>query len=331
MLSIKDYIGFILKSFSNIHIHDNKKDVFLFSTARGGSTWLMEILASQPGMKYYDEPFNIRRSNVQYTGLFEGWNSLMPEGMMDSDIISYLKLLQSNKYKFMNPPPFRKNHRILTNRSVFKIHELEHLVNDVRDQCDGLIVYLIRHPISNTLSRYVYPRLELFIKSKYYRDNYLDTNQISEITKIYENGTKLQKGIVSWCYENLIPINHMDKKDWLVVSYEELLLNSEKVCETMADFLLFEHLDKMLAALNTPSANISMSKKDTLDILKDPDEIRRKQCLVKKWKTRISAEEEKECFNILELFGLDIYHYDRFISDDKYLLHHDTIDRLNHI
>ena len=72
----KDWI----KTISNIHIQGDKKNIFLFATPRGGSTWVMEILASQPGMKYYDEPFSIRRPNVQKVSRFTKWEDLMPEG-----------------------------------------------------------------------------------------------------------------------------------------------------------------------------------------------------------------------------------------------------------
>jgi hypothetical protein len=328
MSAIKETIGFWLKSISNIHREGAKKDIFLFATPRGGSTWLMEIIASQSGMKYFDEPVNIRRRNVKKTAIFNNWEDIMPDKHRDKDIIKYLKDIKQNKYRFMNPPPFRKNHRFFTDRLVFKIHELEHMINYVRDECDAYILYLLRHPIPTTLSRAVFPRLEYFLKSNYYREKYLTNGQYLEINKICEKGGHFEKGVVSWCFENLAPLNTPDNKNWLFISYEELLLNSDKTCRTMAEKLQLDEPLKMIKALNKPSTNIAMSKKDTLSILQDSNEQRRKEKLVTKWKNKITENEEKAAFHILEIFGMETYKFNSYIPDKRYLHHMDTMSKI---
>ena len=325
----KETLGFWLKSISNIHTVGTKKDIFLFATPRGGSTWLMEIIASQPGMKYYDEPLNIRRHNVRKTMKFNNWNELMPDQHREQEIIQYLQDIKNGKFRFMNPPPLRKNYRLFTDRIVFKIHELEHMINDIRNTCDAYILYLLRHPIPTTLSRAVFPRLEYFLKSNYYRENFLNNGQFKAIKEICEKGDHFQKGIVSWCFENIAPLQTTDNKDWLFISYEELLLNSEKCCHTLAEALQLDRPDKMLEALNAPSANIAMSKKDTLKILQDTDEKRRKSNLVTKWKSKVTEQQEREAFNILDLFNIDAYSSGSFIADSKYLHHSDTKSNLS--
>lgn len=327
MASVKERLGFALKSVSNLHIPSGQRDIFLFATARGGSTWLMEVLASQPGMKYYDEPFNIRRSNVQKTGLFQGWIDLMPEADRRADIIAYLHALQQNRYRFMNPPPFRKNYRALTRRVVFKIHELEHLIRDIELECNGQIVYLLRHPIPTTLSRYVLPRLELFLESPYYNEGLLDADQVRAIRGVAEHGSFFERGIISWCYENLIPLKHAASRDWFFLTYEELLLNSHHTCEIMAATLDLADIPRMLRAVGQPSANIAMSKQDTLSILHDEDERRRKLRLVTKWKDKVTTQQKASFDRIMEIFDLDVYQSSRFLAHTRYL--HDrrtTID-----
>lgn len=325
MTIFRDYIGLLPRSFGNMHFRKDRKDIFLFATARGGSTWMMEILASQPGFKYYDEPFNIRRPNVQYAGLIQEWREIMPDAGRDNDLIRFLQELQQNRHRFMNPPPFRRHHRFLTNRIVFKIHGLEHLINEIKNRCNGSIVYLLRHPIPTTLSRHVLPRLDHFMASCHYRNNYLNETQAREIRKIHCGGTDFQRGILSWCFENLIQLRFTDTRDWLLVTYEELLLNSGKTCRTLADRLGLPSVDTMIAAVETPAANIKMSKQDTLRILQGGDEQNRKRALVAKWKDRISDADERSCFEILELFGLDAYRYNQFVAHERYLHHADTV------
>lgn len=321
-------LKYFLKSVSNIHIQGAQPNIFLFATPRGGSTWLMEVVASQPGMKYYDEPFNIRRDNVKTVSAFSDWSDLMPDTSDTGKIFAHLHNLQENRIRYMNPPPFRKNHRFVTSRVVFKIHELEHMINDVRDEFKGYILFLVRHPIANTISRHVFPRLEYFINSDYYRERYLDEQQLAEIRLLINHGSELQKGIVSWCYENIIPLNETDRDNWVFVSYEEMLLNPEKMCKMMADQLKLPDLNKMLTSVGQPAMNIKMSNRDTLDIINNDDAMDKNIRLVTKWKARVSEEEERQAFEILDLFKLDIYKANRFVATDPYLNFADTIERL---
>jgi Sulfotransferase domain len=329
MLKIKESIGLALRSISNIHRPGNKKDIFLFATARGGSTWMMEILASQPGIKFFDEPVNIRRPNVQRTGVFCDWLDLMPDGRRGEDILQFFLDLQKNRYGFLNPAPFRRNYRPVTNRNVFKLHALEHMINELKDRCHGQVVFLLRHPIPTTLSRYEFPRLDRFLLSCYHRSEYLDDHQVNEAWNLYCKGSKLQRGILSWCFENFIPLRHSDQKDWLVLTYEELLLNPEKLCQTIATSLDLPRVDLMLRAVNTPAANIKMSKQDTFAILNERDEQIRRRNLVTKWKLKVTENEERSCFDILSLFGLDTYQFQRAVAHDRYLYYPDTVKLLS--
>src|SRR5436190_11845966 len=97
-VSIGNSAKYVLKAVSNLHKQGDRPNVFLFATARGGSTWVMEILASQPGMKYYDEPFNIRRDNVARIGLFTKWEDLMADTDDPDRVITFLNDLVAGEY-----------------------------------------------------------------------------------------------------------------------------------------------------------------------------------------------------------------------------------------
>lgn len=318
---------YFLRSISNVHRQADKKNIFLFATPRGGSTWLMEIIASQPGMKYYDEPFNVRRANVQKAGVFTRWEQLMP-GTCDTErVFQYLRDLEGARFRFMNPPPLHKNHRFFTDRIVFKVHELDHMINDI-EQRGGQVLYLLRHPIPTTISRAVYPRLQAYVASPYYRDNYLSAAQHAEIARVVEKGSKLQQGMVSWCFENLVPLKYADTRGWLTITYEEILLNSRRSCQLMLDRLQLGDLDAMLAAVGEPASNIGMSDPTTRDLLRQSDEAARKLGMVKKWKAKVTPAEERQAFDIMELFELDAYCCDRLVAHDRYLHFKDTVDKL---
>lgn len=322
-------IKYFIKSFSNYHRQGDKKNIYLFSTARSGSTWLMELIASQPGFKYYDEPLNIRRHNVQKTGMFDGWESLMcGNNNREEFIISYLRKLEDNQLRFMNPPPFRRNHRFFTTRIVFKFIEIEYMINYIRNKLEAYVVFLIRHPIATTISRHELPRLEYFVKSKYFMEKYLTEYQTKYMCDLYSKGSKFEKGILSWCLENTVPLNFLDKKDWTIISYEELLLNSYKTCKMLYERLNLSDFNKLLKQIGVPAANITLSSKDTINVMRNSSEDVRKKKLVTKWKGMVSEEEEKKTYEILSIFNIDAYDKDRFIPTQKYLNFEDMQETL---
>jgi len=326
-VTVRDRVKYALKAWSNIHRQGPDKNIFLFATPRGGSTWMMEIISSQPGMKYYDEPFNLRRDNVARTGLFPDYRSLMPERAAPAQIVEYLNALAAGQYRFMNPPPYRPGHRFFTNRIVFKIHELEHLIQQIATECNGQVVYLLRHPIPTTLSRRVFPRLELFLESSHYARLIGDPKRLDEIRRLGTTGTHLQKGTVSWCFENMEPLTAPDFGG-LFVAYEELTLNPVKSCDLLLDRLQFSDREAMLRALNRAAANIKMSSAETQQMMNHPDERRRRDYLVTKWRSKVTAADQRDVTAIMQLFELDAYRGDSPLPHARYLHLNDTADCL---
>jgi len=314
--AIKD----IVRSVCSWHKQGAQPNIALFATPRGGSTWVMEILAAQPGMKFVDEPLNIRRENVQRTGVFAGWDELMPEGHCEDRIIDFLAALAMGRYGNMNTAPFQKNYRILTNRVVYKIHAAKHLANQVRDRCGCQIVYLLRHPIPNTLSRTVFPRLEHFLESPFYMDGYLTPDVAKEVRKIANKGNHLQRGIVSWCFENIDAHRNEDKEDWTILTYEELIQNPSGVCSVLADNLGLADLERTLGGVSEAATNVAMSDRKTQEVLQRGQGDGRTRYLISRWRDKVSDAEERELFSIIDLFEVDFYRVGRDIASEKYLL-----------
>jgi hypothetical protein len=313
----------LVKAYTNVHRQGPLPNVFLFATPRSGSTWLMEIIASQPGFKYYDEPLNPRRENVAFGRLFPDYASLMPGTGDPHRIIGYLKALQDGRHRYMNPPPFRRNHRFFTNRIIFKIHEIEHLMDQVASECGGQLVYLLRHPIANSISRTVQPRLELFLNSPYYAALVGEPERSLEIRSIAETGTPLQRAVISWCYENLTTLRSPDPSR-LVVTYEELVINPVRSCDLLMQRLDLPNRESMLAAFDRPAINIRMSHAQTLAAMNSPDAEKRRIRLVSKWMERTSESQYDEVAHVLSLFALDAYDARYPLAAKKFRFFDDT-------
>ena len=317
-------LKYLVLSLCNYHRQGSKPNIYLFSTPRSGSTWLMELIASQPGFKFYDEPLNIRRDNVQKADCIKSWEDTMPGTAKEDLICRYLSKLETNKIRVMNPPPFRRNHRLLTNRVILKIHEIEHMINLIKAHSRAKIIYLLRHPIATTVSRHVFPRLEYYVNSNHFSSQYLTSEQLELGRDIFHSGSDFEKGILSWCYQNLIPLKFLDQRDWIIITYEELLLNSYKACEMLFEKLDLEDLNIMKKRIGIPATNINISTRETIEIMKDSSGKNRKRKIVTKWKNKLTESQEQQAFDILSVFSIDAYLLGRFVANEKYLNFNDT-------
>lgn len=320
----KTRLRFLARRLANVHSPGSEPDVFLFATPRGGSTWLMEIIASQPGMKYYDEPLNPRRPDVAHGGWIRDFQALMPETADPERIVEFLRGLQQGKHGYMNPTPCRPGHRLLTDRIVFKIHEIEHLMGAVTRECNAVAVCLLRHPISNSLSRHALPRLELFLASPFYSELLGDDSRVNEIRRIAASGNHLQRALVSWCYENFLALKS-PPPGLLMVTYEELVLSPESSCDLLIRRLRLPDRRRMLAAFDRPASNIAMSGPGTAAAMGGADPAERRLRLVSRWRDEVGPRDIAQAAEVMLLFGLDAYSPDGLLAKPRYLHFQDTV------
>ncbi|WNJ19754.1 sulfotransferase domain-containing protein [Pontibacter sp. G13] len=308
-----------IRTYSNIHIQGDKPNIFLFSTPRSGSTWLKELLYTQPGMKYFNEPFNIRTEHIRKYLKVEDWADLYePETL--PRIQSYLNAIVTGKKEvgFRNAFPFKDNYRLITKRIVFKVlHACEDRINFIRDEVGGKMLVLLRHPIPVSLSREYYPRLEAFLDTAYNR--HFTDEQLAFARNIVQNGSKLEKGVLSWCLQNMVPLRDR-QDDWVVLTYEQLTLNPAPIIDLLCDVLELDDPEKVKANLNKPSGSTHKSDKATQERLKaakktgDDD----RTWMVEKWRKKVNEEEEAHLMEILKVFDIDAYEAGSFLPNQKY-------------
>ena len=292
-----------IKTVTNLHRPDGHPNIFLFSTPRSGSTWLMELIWSQPGFKACNEPLDLRNPMVRrYLGV-ASWLELYTQNA-DSALRRYFQALCEGSLHAMDPIPFRGSYRLVTHRIVFKIlNGGEDRVNWFRDTFNGQIIYLIRHPIAVSLSREYLPRLQTQLMSDYRR--HFSKEQIDFSHRILENGSRLEQGVLAWCLENAVSLQ-MATKDWLIVAYEELVCNPELVIAQIAERLALPEPESMLNRLAIPSAVKAKSNRETQQALEQGTD---RKWLVEKWRSQLSKGEERRAMEILEHFQINVYRY----------------------
>jgi hypothetical protein len=310
LLYLHCYLKWKIKQLSNVHKQGDKPNIFIFTTARSGSTWLMEMLSSQKGVKYIHEPLLMTQfNNGPLSPLPPSWDFVLPHPGQERVLKQYFEKLIHNRIGVGAPPPFSKYHRWISRRIVFKILRCKDLMNWFEEEFDAQIVYLVRHPISNAISRVKYSRLQLFLSNELYCKRYLTPKLRSYCLDVAQQGTELQKKVLDWCLQNLPPLKHLDRTHWFCITYEELITRPHEIIANLAKTLDLDEPQKIIERVGMPSTSVLLSDKATKHFLEQTSGEDDRTYLLSKWREKVSEEEEHQVFEIMQRFGLDLYRF----------------------
>ena len=310
--TIREYIKYWPSRVINQHHAGNKKDIFIFSSPRSGSTWLMELIEAQPNIKYIDEPFHTNRHKGYLTDIEPTWQEIYGSAERKEKFTYFLKDILNEK-RFVGQQKFKHIKRgefnYSTDRRVFKILRAKDLVNHFEDDFDIKIVYLLRHPIAVALSlvrENMEGRIKYYLNNQKYREQFLSEKLIEFSNNILQNGSQFEIRILQWALENLPPLKFLDSSDWLTISYEELVVEEEKSLNRLYQELNLTDLDVLYKQVGRPSR--TTANQEAEEHINKND----KEFLIKKWEDKVSQAEIEETFNILNRFGIDIYQKGKF-------------------
>lgn len=293
-----------LKALSSVHVPDGRPNVFLYSTPRSGSTWLMELIWSQPGFKTCNQPLYLEVPSVRRRLGIDDWTELYRRDALPG-IERYLARICAGRIGFTNPNPLRRYYRPITRRIVFKeIHASADVADLARERLNCRVVYLIRHPIAVTISTERWPTLPAMLASDHRR--HFRRAELARAERIVERGDRLERGVLAWCLQNAVPLR-MAGEDWAVVTYEQLVLDPLPVIAELARKLDLPRPDRMVRRLPVPSVNVRFkSTEETRRLLTQGGPGTRPH-LVEKWRRVVDARDEARAMAVLEVFGLDAY------------------------
>lgn len=308
----------IVKLMSNIHLQGKRKNIILFATPRGGSTWFMQLITSQPGFRYCDEPLDMRSSEIRKYSCINDWSELY-DAESSVKIKRYFTGLMDGSLDFRNPNPFKPGYRLLTNRVVLKvIHGSVDRINWLKNELDVKVLYCLRHPIAVAMSRKELPFLDYFLTSDL--KNRFTREQTDFAAQIINAGTHLDKGVLAWCIHNSIPLQDISS-DWAVATYEQAVVDPAPVVNYLCAKLELDRPDLIYKQLNVPSPVVRESDDETRLLLNNSDN---RSALIEKWKKKISDDDEKKLMNMLKIFEIDAYTYGSFLPVKKYWINNTT-------
>lgn len=314
----------------NLHSHKKEKnDIIIFSLPRSGSTWLMEIINTQPNIRTIQEPLSLEKkvSILKYLKVEQlreryQFNYNNNEANL---IIEYFNSMSINKSQdFMYwADLFKKSHSFNTNRTLFKTHKITNLLTYFDKNLKIDIIYLIRHPIANIVSRIRnnwQPYISIFLNNKNFIDK-INIEELNLIKQILREGSKFEKFIVSWFLENYDILNKIKKSqmnfdnNFMLLSYEQLYSEPNVVIGKLAEEFNLKRPDLMRKQIFQPSAGIKYSTNKSSDLI-----IKGSNDALFSWQDYISDNEINNAYELLKKLNIDLYDSKNMLPNEKYLI-----------
>ena len=213
------------------------KPIVIFATRRGGSTLLMEMIASQPGVDFVNEPLNLWGYRPYFDRLLHP-----PRGRFISlseeearQVRSYFEDLLSGRIKAFNAwNPFYPTWSFRIRRLVVKLLSANSLIDWLAKEFDIEVLYLLRHPVPVALSCLGLNwgnDAEAYLQNPYFREQVLGPERARFADEVLARGTLLQKFVLEWCLENFYPLQVYKERPWLVLTYEEVISRPKQVSD----------------------------------------------------------------------------------------------------
>jgi hypothetical protein len=301
-----------IKNVTSLHIQKDKPNIFIFTTPRSGSTWIMELLATQDNLKYVSEPFDLRDRDIRRILKVKDWEELHSIKAEDK-ILAYIDFYVSGAFgsNFRSAPPFTSLHKWVTNRIVFKVLlGSENHTDILQKEYNCHIIYLLRHPIAVSLSRKETPRVKSYLNSDYAA--HFDQEEIDYGWDIINKGNDFEIKVLDWCLQNAVLLKNM-RENWIFLTYEEMVIHPEKVVKLLKEKLELTNDSKMYERLYKPSGTTYKSDTETRQKFAESNKALSKEWLISKWKSKVNSKDEKRAFEIIQKFGINVYEYGKLM------------------
>lgn len=291
-------IGFYVQ---NKNFHPNK-NIIICSEARGGSTWLMEMLEMIPKTTIYWEPLH-RKRGVVPTNLNFGEPAFVPQNDTNPVIFSLFKKMLGaafiNEWTILrsNVKKYREADKLIV-KFVRANPLLPWLLKNFEFKHPPIL--LLRHPIPTCMSQIRAFSQDIVFESFMIPEGcYATSNYEVHETFLKSMTTKLELSVALWCVHNLGALNEaIRNKKCVLVFYEDLLLKSESELARISEAL----------QITIPKRDTNLRKASTTDFKGDFKQDPHKQ--LSKWQSRLNTEETERMQAIFDYFELKIYRAD---------------------
>jgi hypothetical protein len=295
------------------HVPGPKRDILLFCTRRGGSTFVMEAIAADRGVKYLDQPLEITTESMtaaksRAIPKFESGELVHLDSDEEKVLRDYIESILDGSVPVNAPWRFwRRDFEWRTDRLVLKIVSAKALIDWFATSFDVDVVYVTRHPIPQALSciRNGWSlTAKPYLRNEWFVSTYLDDVTLARCWDLLRTGSPLEQFVLNWALENVVPLRLLDDRPaWTYLSYEATVLEPVTIIPRLASALDLDDVDAMLRATTRPSRSSGLSDVSTRASIEAGD----RDALLRSWRSKVSADEERDAMAILDRLGVDLY------------------------
>lgn len=286
---------------------DPSDHIYIVSSPRSGSTWLMEALGLQPGFGCVNEPLHKRRLHcLPETGFTPRWRY---DHVRDDEAAALrAHLTEARRLKaFLNIHPLRPSYCRRPDRLVVKMVRAAPILGWIVDNLPGQVVYLCRHPVPQAISagrrNHANRGREYLARAKGGTPP-LTRAQLDLVAHHVESGDDLAQRVVEWSLENLAAVRyaqgHADHPRLTVVRYEDNVRDFPAVLRRLDARLQLPDWTLSAPAAAKPSRVTDSSTDESVAAIREGNA----DHLVRGWRHDLTDERIRSLLAIPETLGI---------------------------
>jgi hypothetical protein len=269
---------------------DLRKSIVVAGTARSGTTWLGDLIASRIPCRILFEPFNPEL--VSDYRRFHYFQYMRP-GTENPEFFAFAQKVFTGKIR--NRWIDRQNERIFSQIRLVKEIRANLALKWLHDNFPEVpIIFIMRHPCAVVLSRMelgwatdrdIEPLISQSKLVEDYLGPYLDL--------IRRAGNAEEKHAVVWSVSNLVPLKQFSSDELKVVYYENLCLHPEGELPGIFESIGYEFSSPFVDTINQPSQTTRAGSAVVVGTDK-----------IGNWKQKLSRSQIDNILQVVQAFGL---------------------------
>lgn len=290
--------AFCSKLYRDTH-RDTRRSTMIAGTARSGTTWVTDLVASQISCRVLFEPFHSEL--VEAFRQFNYFQYMRPDEQ-NEELRAYCRRVFTGDIR----------HRWI-DREVERILPKYRLVKDIRANLflgwlrssfpEVPLLFVMRHPCAVVLSRmqlgwWTDKDIEPFLSQPKLIDDFL----ADKMEVVSRARTAEEKHAIVWCISNLVPIRQFQSHQLQVIFYENLCTQPEQEAPKIFRTIGHEYHDATFASAKRPSYTAVR----TSAIVTGQNKVTR-------WKRELSPKQIGNILSIVDDFELG-YIYDDSVT-----------------
>jgi hypothetical protein len=269
---------------------DVRRSILVVGTARSGTTWLSDLIASQIPSRILFEPFN--PDFVSDYSRFPYFKLIRP-GTENPEFYAFAQKVFTGEIR--NRWIDSQNERIISKFRLVKEIRVNLALKWLHDNFPEVpILFIMRHPCAVVLSR-----MELGWATDRDIEPFLSQPQLVEdylgpyLDLIRSAGNSEEKHAVIWSVSNLVPLKQFRSDELKVVYYENLCTQPEGELPGIFETIGYEFWSPLVDMLNQPSQTTRAGSA----LVAGADKIGN-------WKQKLSRSQIDNILRIVHGFGL---------------------------